>query len=154
MNPASMQQQQQRAMLIENAKRELRALVQQRNIAEQGIEALSGVAAELSGHSNDAAILRDAARELETGVVHHLEGDTEGIPDRATDLRRIADRIQMVETVGDKPNRVMLSALVALVSIRLVELQTGHANAAERIPKLEAFLKQAESGIAIPNLVI
>jgi transposase len=103
----SMQQQQQR-MVIENAKRELRALTQQRNIAEQGIEALGIAGAELS--------------TIESGI--------------------------------SQTEKALLMAVTALCSIRLLELQINVENSAERIPKLEAFLKQAESGISIPGLVI
>lgn len=101
--------QQQRAMLIENAKRELRALTQQRNIAEQGIEALSAVAARLTTLNLDHC---------------------------------------------DERERAMSAAIMALCSIRLLELQTNCENSQERIPKLEAFLKQAESNIAVPSLMI
>lgn len=47
---------------------------------------------------------------------------------------------------------VIMSAVVALVSLRLQELQGAHSANAERIAQLEGFLKQAESRIAIPNL--
>lgn len=108
MNPAMIQQQQQR-MVLENAKRELRALTQQRNIAEQGIVILTNVAAELG------CVERDST-----------------------------------------PNDIytILAAVTALCSIRLLELQINCENASERIPKLEAFISQAESGIAVPGLAI
>jgi len=91
---------------IEMARRELKALKQQQAIAEQGIAALSGVAAELSTVDQNA--------------------------------------ITPVQ-------RAMLAALVALVSIKLLELQTGLENLNVRIPELENALRVADSGIALPG---
>lgn len=92
---------------IEMARRELKALRQQRAIAEQGIAALSNVAAELS--------------TVDQGATTTVE-------------------------------RVTLAALIALVSIRLLELQTSHDNIGPRIEELEGALKQFESGIVIPGM--
>lgn len=92
---------------IEMARRELKALKQQQGIAEQGIAALSNVAAEL-GAVDPTAI---------TPATH-----------------------------------AMLAALVALVSIRLIELQTSHQNIGPRIAELEMALKQVDSGIVIPGM--
>lgn len=107
MNPSLAQQQQR--MLVENAKRELRGLIQQKNIAEQGIAALVLVAEDLDS----------------------------------------VDRAGLGFDV-----RAILGGVTALCSIRLLELQINCENADERIPKLEVFLKNAESNIAIPGLVI
>jgi hypothetical protein len=109
-SPVAMQRQ-----MVERAKQELKALTQQRNIAEQGIEALTNTAAELS-----------------TALAP-------GMPN--TDYSR-------------EHTRAILSALVALCSIRLIELQTGHANAMERIPILEKFIADSSSGLVVPTVVI
>jgi hypothetical protein len=98
---------------IEMARRELKLLQQQQAIAEQGIEMLSGVSAEL-------------AYAIKPGMPN-------------TDYSR-------------ENMRAMLGALVALVSIRLLELQTSHSNLMERIPELKDSLRIADGGIMIPQM--
>lgn len=49
---------------------------------------------------------------------------------------------------------ITLSALVALCCLRLSELQTAATSNAERIAQLEAFLKQADSRVVVPNLQV
>lgn len=91
---------------IEMARRELKMLIEQRSIAEQGIAALSGVSAELAS----------------------------------------VDRAKVfTETYA------MLAALVALVQLRLLELQHNQSNLVPRIAELEDALKLADSNILIPK---
>jgi hypothetical protein len=92
---------------IELARRELAALKQQRIIAEQGIQALSQVAAELA------------------------------VVDRGAETPAM---------------QAALSGIIALVSIRLFELQTSHSNILPRIAELESALQVADSGIVIPGM--
>ena len=126
------------------ARAELKAIQGQQAIAEYGVSVLSNVAAELTGSNEDVVFLRDVASEFEV----------DRLPERGARIKRIADRLQMIEAVGDKPNRVMLSALVALGSLRLAELQSASTANAERIAQLEAFLKQADSRVVVPNLQV
>lgn len=125
---------------IELARRELKALQAQQSIAKYGIELLSNTAMEFAGTGGDASILQNLAAELEA------DGDTE----RAREVQRIAGRLRMIDTVGDKPNRVMFSALVALVLLRLQELKNSHAAIEPRIAELEGALRIADSGIVRP----
>lgn len=92
---------------IEMARRELKMLIEQRSIAEQGIEMLSGVSAELSVPWPNPA---------------------------------------------DAMGKAMLSGMVALVSLRLLELQHSHSNLVPRIAELEGALKIADGGIVIPGM--
>lgn len=92
---------------IEMARRELKALKQQQAIAEQGIAALTNVAALLSAVDHSAT----------TGV-----------------------------------ENAMLASLVALVSIRLLELQASHQNLMQRIPELEGALKTLDTNIVVPGM--
>lgn len=50
--------------------------------------------------------------------------------------------------------QVILSALVALVSIRLFELQNSHSNILPRIAELEQALRVADSNIVIPGMKV
>jgi len=93
----------------ERNRAELKALRQQQVIAEQGIQALSSVAAELA---------------------------------------------QVNRATVPPATSAMLAPLVALVAIRLFELQYAHESNTERMAQLEGLLTKADSRIAVPNLKI
>lgn len=92
---------------IEMARRELRMLIEQRSIAEQGIEMLSGVSAEIA---------------------------------------------QPKAPWVNPETKAIMSAVVALVHLRLLELQHSHSNLVPRIAELEGALKIADGGIVIPGM--
>lgn len=67
----------------------------------------------------------------------------------------VAAELATVDKGTETPaTQVILSALVALVSIRLFELQMSHGNILPRIAELEGALKQADSGIVIPGMKV
>lgn len=100
---------------IELARRELSALKQQRTIAEQGIQALSSVAAELA--------------QVDRASLGYVDS-----------------------TPNDKATNALLAGVVALVSLRLFELQNSYGQLEPRITELEGALKQVDSGIVIPKV--
>lgn len=51
-----------------------------------------------------------------------------------------------------KETKAILAALVALVSLRLLELQNSHGALVPRIGELENALKVADSGIVMPGM--
>jgi len=69
-------------------------------------------------------------------------------------LSNAAMDLQSAEDGTITREKAILSAVMALCALRLSELQTSATATAERIPVLETFLKQAESGLVTPNLVI
>jgi hypothetical protein len=95
---------------IEMARRELKMLIEQRSIAEQGVKMLSGVSEELAACGDPLTI---------TGI------------EKAT-----------------------LAGIVALVSLRLLELQHSLTSLVPRIAELEGALKIADSPLSIPGLRI
>lgn len=64
-----------------------------------------------------------------------------------------AAQLGLVER-SSTPNDInaILAALVALVSIRLLELRTSHENLMQRIPELEGALKTLDSNIVVPGM--
>lgn len=50
-----------------------------------------------------------------------------------------------------KEQSAMLTALNALISVRLLELQFSHSNLDLRVKELEAALRQVDSGLVLPK---
>lgn len=69
-------------------------------------------------------------------------------------LSNVAMDLQSAEDGTITREKAILSGVMALVSIRLSEMQTAHNHNAERIAQLETFLAKADSRIAIPNLQV
>lgn len=65
-------------------------------------------------------------------------------------LSNVAAELNTANETHEGTERAMFAALVALVALRLLELQNSHAAIEPRIAELENALRVADSGIVRP----